>query len=439
MLKHYLRNTAGNVAMMFAVSIMFVLVGIGAAIDSSNIQDKKSTLQSLADAAVLAAAVSGSEDQEDLQEIAENIVAAHNLTGADYITVLTILPGNTIQVQVSYDYSTVIMGMFGSPQKNIMSMAQAPPKGAGKLNLALVLDVTDSMEGTKLATLKTAATDLVNGLNADGDESVMYSVVPFARYVKLPLSFAAEPWLNVEPPGMASWEVLDEGNSVNCTPMGSGETAYTECETYVYTTLYDYREWRGCVASRQSPWNERHHYNPGQKIEGFTIDDWCQSEMLPLTTDVSAVNSAISSLDTGANTYIPAGLIWGWRTLMPVDPLTEANTADYDERTSALLLMTDGENTNGFGGTNATFDGIYHWGSDTDEANTLTASMCTDIKADGIIIYTVAFEVTDPTTLTLLQNCASDAEKFFDAGNTAALEAAFEDVGVDLSSIRLSK
>jgi len=131
--------------------------------------------------------------------------------------------------------------------------------------------------------------------------------------------------------------------------------------------------------------------------------------------------------------------MWGWRTLTPDAPLTEANTADKNERKSALLLMTDGNNTRSHGGENDTFNGIFHWNSDQADADATTSEICTKVKEDNIVIYTVAFEVDDAATLTLLQSCATDSGKFFNAGDAIALEDAFGAIGHELAEVRLSK
>ena len=162
---------------------------------------------------------------------------------------------------------------------------------------------------------------------------------------------------------------------------------------------------------------------------------WCDDELLPLTNDVSAVIDKIDDMDTDDNTYIPSGLVWGWRTLTDVTPFTEADTVDKDERKNAMLLMSDGGNTRSL----STPSPGYHWSTDIDDANSVTADLCANIKADEIIVYTVAFEVTDPNTIALLRNCATELTKFIDAGNVSELNMAFEDVGRDLAQIRISK
>jgi hypothetical protein len=98
--------------------------------------------------------------------------------------------------------------------------------------------------------------------------------------------------------------------------------------------------------------------------------------------------------------------------------------------------MTDGQNT-------LAPYAPYHWGgagaSDWAKGDAKTATLCANIKNDGITVYTVAFMVTDPTATALMADCASDPTKAFTADSAAELADAFKDVGASLTAMRLSK
>ena len=80
-----------------------------------------------------------------------------------------------------------------------------------------------------------------------------------------------------------------------------------------------------------------------------------------------------------------------------------------------------------------------HYGSDVATSNTLTSQTCTNIKADNIPVYAVAFSVTDPTIKNILCNCATTGDNFYDATNVADLTAAFTKIGQEIAAVRLSK
>jgi len=374
-------------ALTFAISAMFILAGIGAAIDFSTASSKRNTFQSLADIAVLAAAQSGETNQNTLLNIARNVVDANNFSGEVLTVSLVLTASGQVEVSVSGAQETMLMSMFGQSQINVNVMAASPLTTSAPLHIALVLDVTGSMSGSKLSTLKTASTDLVDTLEDFDNGALKISVVPFAQYVNIGVSYSAEPWLDL--------------------PFN----------------------WQGCVGSRLTPGHEQVAYGVVQMPGLDSII--CSSEIQPLTSNFNAVRSTISGLGASGWTYIPAGLIWGWRTLDTNAPLTEANIAFADNTENVLILMTDGANTR-------SKSLLTHDGVDTADANTVTANLCTNVKTDNIKIYSIAYDVTDPTTIALMSACATQPTMFYDAGNSAALKQAFEDIGASLLKLRLS-
>ena len=76
------------------------------------------------------------------------------------------------------------------------------------------------------------------------------------------------------------------------------------------------------------------------------------SPVLPLTTNVSKIKSAIRDLEgTGSATYSAVGLLWGHRLLAPQwrsrwgDPVHPVKLSQYPSAQKALVLLTDGRDT----------------------------------------------------------------------------------------------
>ena len=439
LIRSYIDNENGNFATMFAVCLLLLVGGAGYAIDTTNVHRQAQRYQDLADAAVLAAAGSGEETVGKLRSVAAEAVDNNNFSGETLTTSLSILEGNTLHVEVSGPRQYLFTNKFGLGRNDMVTaIAEAPPKGAGKLNLSLVLDTTASMAGTRITTLQSAANSLVDSLQSETTDEVMISVVPFARYAKISTDNAGEPWLHVQPTNLHCWDVIDEDASTGCAPDPDDEDGDLVCTSTVYMEKCETIQWWGCMASREDPWQKRAHYG-GSQLVGFAGGGSCDNEILPLTNEFADVTDTIDNLITSEETYIPSGLAWGWRTLTPEAPFTEASAVSSSDRNSALVLMTDGENTRSYGGTLEGYEGVYHWEQNKAASDDLTSDLCNSIKLDGITIYTVAFEVTDIDTIALLRNCASDPSKFFDATNASALQDAFEDIGVDLAAVRLSR
>ena len=121
-----------------------------------------------------------------------------------------------------------------------------------------------------------------------------------------------------------------------------------------------------------------------------------------------------------------------------------------------LVLMTDGRNTyypNSYF-TKSWYDtygyvAMNHMGSTSTNSSTLSSVMdtrtklaCTNIKAAGIIIYTVGFDISGSdaaAALAVLENCASSTDKFYEADDDAALLSAFNSIGTSISNLHLTK
>jgi hypothetical protein len=62
---------------------------------------------------------------------------------------------------------------------------------------------------------------------------------------------------------------------------------------------------------------------------------------------------------------------------------------------------------------------------------------CNAMKAAGITIYVIGFEVSS-SHRTLLRNCATSAQHFFESPTTAQLQSVFQQVGAQLASVRMT-
>lgn len=444
-LTQYKRNTSGSVAVISAILATVLLIGIGVAIDYASMVSKRTYLQNVADSAILAAVLSGETDQAKLQLIADEFIASSDYPDAT-VTVST-TKDDTAIIEISQSQEMLFMGAFGEDEKVISASTEVPLAGSAKLNLALVLDTTGSMEGSRMTALKTATENLMSefsGIN-DGGENVKISVVPFADYVRISENNEGQIWLNVAPDETVSWQVLDEENSTNCRQVGSGETATTECDNAVYKTETGEISWAGCMASRRDGYHKIPGYN-GRRMQGPAGHMSCGShynEMSPLTSDLSTINPKIAGLNSYGKTYLPSGLIWGWRTLDASLPFTESAQDDKTLVNDVLLLMTDGSNTTSLNGERDDFDGIFHWSYSNRieeqrvEADQLTLELCTSVKNQNIQIITVAFEVDDADTRNMLKSCASSGKDFYNATDAAKLKKAFSDIGAGLNEIRL--
>ena len=190
--------------------------------------------------------------------------------------------------------------------------------------------------------------------------------------------------------------------------------------------------WNGCVGSRKPVVDLNVTASFSTPIPGL-IDTWCNAPLVRLTMDTSAIKAQVDGLWANGETYIAAGLMWGWRVLTPLPPFADGVGASTNPPTRKIMvLMTDGENTKSQIDTN-------HEGGDTVASDAAMASLCTSIKADNIDLYMIAFTVTNATTKARLQACASDVGHFYDAADGPALQHAFQQIGGSLVKLSLSR
>jgi hypothetical protein len=64
---------------------------------------------------------------------------------------------------------------------------------------------------------------------------------------------------------------------------------------------------------------------------------------------------------------------------------------------------------------------------------------CNNIKTAGITLYTVQVDTGGDPTSTLLQNCASDASKFFLLKSASEIITTFATIGNTISKLHIAK
>lgn len=174
--------------------------------------------------------------------------------------------------------------------------------------------------------------------------------------------------------------------------------------------------------------------------------------LLRMTTDMTAVKTKLTQMISAGDTEIPVGLMWGWHVLSPNTPFADGVAYGTNGTTKIAVLVTDGQNTYGASNNpNASYYTALGYGwqkrisstgtaAGTDSAlDTRLATLCSNMKAAGVVIYTVPLEVTDTSIKALLQNCASSSDKYLDVSSSSGLSAAFGNIAGSISALRLSK
>lgn len=402
MIGAFARDTKGNIAMMFGLLAFVLLAAAGVAIDLQRTNVIRAGVHEAADAGLLAAARYKNKHPNaslsKLTEVARKVFdsSINNDAAIEILGfAITFDPDtDSYALDIGGKINTLIMGVFDQDFVNLDTRAEVKLGKTPLVEVALALDTTGSMnQKGKISTMRNAARDLVKTLFEEEDADVKIGVVPFAQYVNVGTAYAAAGWLD--------------------NPGGA---------------------WKGCVGSRAYPYNTEDGDYDTQKVPGL-LGAPCPDELMPLSTDDDALDTMINNLKPNGFTYIPAGLAWAWRLLTPSDPFSEGEsfaTVAAERGTKALILMTDGQNTRAP-------DYPTHNNLSEMLANDLTKELCVNIKKQEIVIYTIAFEVTDPDIKDILEDCATTTSHYFDAADSAELIDAFASIAGSLRSISLSK
>jgi hypothetical protein len=174
--------------------------------------------------------------------------------------------------------------------------------------------------------------------------------------------------------------------------------------------------------------------------------------ILPLTSSRLAIEDKIAGLVASGNTNVAQGTMWAWRVLSPAEPFTEGRSYRDQTNRKVMIVMTDGDNylqtksqhnrsvyaAYGFGGQDR-LGATYTDDGYMNTINTKTLAACTNAKAEGITVYTVAFGTSISSTgLELLRACANSSDHAFIASNETALIQTFQAIAREISKLRLN-
>jgi Flp pilus assembly protein TadG len=435
----------GNIAVIFAIALVPILGFVGAAIDYTRANSARSSMQSALDSTALMISKDLSQGSITTSQITTKAQAYFNAlytnTDAQSVSVSATYTasngsmGSTVQVSGSGAVTTDFMKVAGFPNINFDSSSTAA-WGTTKLRVALALDNTGSMaDAGKMAALIPAAKNLIDQLktsaNASGD--VYISIVPFSRDVNVGASNSNQSWVD-----FSDWDSANQtcsfssgngngnngnGNNGNGNN-GNGNGGSVVCTPKQHST------WNGCVTDRDQNYDIQSTApvasNPSTL---FVAEQYnaCPVQLMPLSYDWTALKAKIDTMTPNGNTNQAIGLAWGWLSLNQTSPLNApAEDANYTYK-KAIILMTDGLNTQN------------RWTSNQSTIDARQALLCNNVKAAGVTIYTVQVNTDGDPTQAVLQNCASGADKFFVLTSASQIMAAFNSIGTSLSKLRVAR
>ncbi|MEM0899477.1 MAG: pilus assembly protein [Pseudomonadota bacterium] len=395
--KRFLDDRSGNFAVLLGILSPMLFVGAGLMLDTTRLYTVQAKLNDAIDAAVLATTQDLTlgnilpEDVEDevrrwvLSNVEETFLHDYPLNLDAIIVDRT---ARTVEIEASTTVPMILMQIAGIDERPVTSFTKAEYSNIN-VEVAMALDVTGSMSGSKIRSLKRAAQTGIDELfpNSEAEQRIRVGLVPYASTV------------NIDP-------IIDEvtvtGGNSDCVFERTG----SEAETVA-------------IPDNAAPLN------------GASNRDCVQSEIVPLTNDRAALKSEISSLRTGGWTAGHLGITWtrymltaGWAGIWGADAAPSAvNTRKI------AIIMTDGEFN--------TFLSAGPKGTQGPASNAMARTQCNAMKAAGITVYTIGFQLNQISAQQVMNDCATSSSTAYLADNEGQLTAAFREIARDINSLKL--
>lgn len=423
-LKKFIKQDSGAVAIIATLVMPFLLLLTASMLDYTNAQRLRSASASSLDAALLAAARSysaGQIEEADIDTFVNDYFTANmvgkNLNAASIGTVTTSFDDDTGQISGTvYATANALFTHLINPDGVEVGVNADVTVSRLNIELALVLDVTGSMRGSKLRALQEAANELVDILipqagSAVGLNEVRISLVPYSDLVNVG-SYesnitgydSGESCVHERRGGLAFRDTAPIGPRPGGPEDDDGVRNYPPSGNGFRTA---------------KPWP-----NPRRNFSGYICNN---PEILPLTAQSQQLTTQINNFTAAGWTAGHIGIQWGWYTLSPqFNTVWQPDAAAYedDETLKVMVVMTDGAFNTWYrpGGVNSFRQG---------------ERLCDAIRDDGIQVYTVGF-MTRSAEENFLRDCASSPGHYIDAGSRSDLIDAFRDIAQQLQDIRLA-
>ncbi len=468
-LKEYLTHQRGVVAVAFGLMIPVVMASVGISVDMAQAYLVKARLSSALDAAALAAAASGSEDSDVIQDKVDVFMDANYPEGriGRTINVTAVLNGDELTVSASANVETSFMRIFGFDDIDVEAETIVQREVRG-LEVVLVLDNTGSMAtNDNIGTLRTSTINFIDILfeSVSDPEFVRVGMVPYASSVNVgPYGLGFDHDDNV----YSEEFVVPPENDVYASYY-NGMNPYTQNHYGIDEEDLEYDtsakgQWHGCVEAEENPLDTEDHEGPWtmyrydyngndyykyrdyydgtlgdgyNALNGPNISCPVQT-IVPMTSDQEELTTAANNMGASGSTLGNFGMAWGWRVISPEEPFTEGSAYDDEQWDKVALVMTDGVNT--MSSRYTAYGRSNEHNIDAGDLDERFTDTCDNMKEQNILIYAVTFDDgVDNDTKDLFRDCATVPGNYHDAPDQETLEEVFEQIARELSNLYIKQ
>lgn len=179
-LRGFRSDRRGALAVWVALGLIPMCLLVFGVFDLSRMSVERRRLQDSLDAATLIAARSTATDTATLTTLGNAALTSELGKTATSASFVGSTNGKQVTGTASVTIAPIILGLIGKKELTVGAQSVVV-RAANNLEIALVLDITGSMSGTRISDLKTAATDLVDIVVQDVQDPY-YSKVAIVPY-----------------------------------------------------------------------------------------------------------------------------------------------------------------------------------------------------------------------------------------------------------------
>lgn len=430
-LTSFRRSDSGSIAMMTAICFSAFILAGGMAVEMTRAQSDKQKVQEALDATTLMLARSSIPNGKISAEGERLFAGALKARGLN-VTVQTqsFVPskdadGDGRPDSVAGSAKVKLSSLFGAVtgDEGLTASVSATVGGLSfvPVEIGLVLDVSGSMSNrlngkSRIEQLKESVDGMFQTLN-DQQTNFAVSVVPYSTSVN-----------------------ITDVDQAALSPNSIYGAAYMAGDEVWAAERVDSFDGTNFVLSSNSPQVDTVPFMTRDDIAvvcekgGYASAD-CHtpsSRMLPLTSNKTKYEAAITGLIAEGGTAAHLGMIWGVYSLLPNwSSIWAEDPKELERADKSIVILSDGDfNTTHNIGDRST--------SDTDTSNDYFQAACALARDKGIVIYAVALKLSS-TTEDRLTACVGDgAGKVFKANNANQLDRAFEAIAKRIGKLRLT-
>lgn len=446
--RRFLADRGGNVAVIVAFVFLPVLIIAGAAVDLARYEWARTILQDGVDRAALAGAAL--TQTRPLGETVEQYMANVDFLAETQLTYSeqSFLTKRDVEVRAVYPLKTTFLNFVGIEKLDVVAYGAAT-QSRMNVEISLVLDVSISMwdlsgksGNTRFQNLKLASADFLDALLTPETRSVTtISVVPFSGHVNM---------------GRTMFNAMGAKRTHNdnsCIDFTTAE--YSSSAMVNFNNRAQLPHFIGYTPDPRT--NNPEGWVKGREpAKGW----WCPGEETSISyfsNDATTLKNRINNFILYSATGINNAVKWGAMLLDPsAQPLVEtAITAGItpavargrpvsysdDETVKILVLMTDGGISRQMRPKST-----YRYPdrmNDTTEVSsertnaTYLERACDAAKNNGIIIYTIGFEVASEYS-GQMRNCATTPSHYYSVSGLD-IRTAFQSIASAIQSLRLTQ